>query len=413
MRYTFHGGLPCGIGFGKAIVKEDPILFLPDDVILRNLLSDECSLSVGDEVTKGEVIFPSSEERPTPTLSPISGRVKEVTPARIIIGLDKDSDESRGIEGYSRIETSLAETEPELLLDIIRKAAIATPASPMGAYSVCEHIRRHEGVRRVIIDCTSAEPFSLTNRYLLSSLGEELIGGAKILIRACEALGAIIMIDESHLPSIRLLERLVDGKLTVIRVTESKYPISNAKLLMHAAIGKECPPDKQPADFGCAIFDAEACVAVWNAVVEGTPMTERLLSVSTPDGVSLIRVPLGTRLPALAEHSAPSASLIALGAYKNLHKKEMLDSAVISSAERIVVLRKASKRRKAFPCTGCAECEDVCPMYLSPYRLLAARKNKKKLLSLGADCCIRCNCCSAVCPSGIDIPYYFTREETK
>lgn len=400
MRYTFHGGIPVG---AARAVGDTPVAFTPRTVILKKDGNYSSLLSVGEKVNKGSVLALSDDPGALPVISSVCGTVKEISEDAIVIETDTGDGGEVSLICACDIETPLSETPPELLCEMMRTAAIATPACPHGAHSVCERVRAFDGTRRVIIDCTSADGISLAGRYIVRDMCSELIGGIKLLIRASLAIGAVIVVDDSDIRTIRRLERAVDGKNTVLLVSEAKYPICDKKLLMHATIKKECPPDKSPADFGCAIFDAEACVAVYNAVIKRLPMTDRLISFFKKGGVSLLSIPIGTGLSELTEAQAPEALYASLGMFFELRPLSELKDFGIYYGERTVVVRGRVRVRRAFSCIKCMRCEDACPMYLSPYRMLMAKGDEKKLASLGIDCCIGCNCCSAVCPSGIDV----------
>lgn len=415
MRYSFHGGIPV------RVFKKDPRVesFSPKTVILsftdfyssinnvNNTNNEVISKPVrlGDHVSRGQLVAYNGD---MPVFSPICGTVLSCESGRLIVENDGSGGEKMPFPGFSVIETPLAKTSPELLLSYIRRAAVASPKADAGVDEICDAVRRFDGKRRVIIDCTSAEEHFFANRYIVSNATERLIGGIKILIRACDAIGAVIVTDEGHIPTIRILEQYADDKLIAFIAAEAKYPISDEKLLMHAVLRKECPPNKTPIDFGCAIFDAEACVAVYDAVTEGIPMTDRIITVFDGKADVNLILPIGTKIKDIAEKYQGNASVASFGAYLPSFGIEGAEDTALTHSERTLVLSNRRPSGRRMPCIRCMRCEDVCPMYLSPQRLLMARgKGEKKLLALGADCCIRCNACSSVCPSRIDIPSHF------
>jgi len=417
MRYSFHGGIFSPVNVSLADATRLHSVFIPGNIIVSTGEYYTACVSVGDKVNAGDVVARSEDASLMPCLAPIAGEVTEICDRKIYIegGNEEGGQEAHftKIESFESISTPLSQTPPELLCEIMRRGAVASPSCPLGAHSVCNSVRGFEGTRRVIIDCTCAEDGFSTVRYILGARSEELIGGVKILIRACSAIGAVLIADEASIPAIRVLERLIDGKLTVLRVTEAKYPISDKKLLMHATIGKECPPDKAPADFGCAIFDAEACVGVYEAVTKGLPMLRRLISVRSKKDLRTVSVPVGTRVLDITDAFYDGAQAVSFGAFLPVFGRGELCDRVISRSEKSVIPKGTKKRAHSLPCTKCMKCDSVCPMYLSPYRLLRANGDEKKLGALGISSCIRCNCCSAVCPSEIDIPFHFSSKASE
>lgn len=411
MRYSFHGGIRVHSHMSEPIVTT----WLPTDIILNINENYTLKTEAGAKVYPGSILAECDDGMPV--FSPVCGSVLEAGEGKIRIEASAEDNEAESesvpstFPDFASIETPLSETAPEVLCDMMRRASVATPSCPDGAFALCNTVRAYEGTRRVIIDCTSAEDNLFTNRYIVQKLSDKLLGGIKILIRACGAIGAVIITDEGHIPTIRRLEKLIDGRLTALVVSEAKYPIADPKLLMHAVLRKECPPDKAPSDFGCAVLDAEACVAVYDAIVSGTPMTHRTLSLSYEKKRYILIAPIGAPVSDVADKYCDGAKYISYGSYKDIVNTEESPSEVISSRERMINARKRVRARRSLTCIRCMRCEDVCPMYLSPYKLLMANRSEKKLASLGADCCIHCNCCSAVCPSGIDIPAHFTPKE--
>ena len=415
MRYTFHGGIPVS-ATREVSSHEECTRFSPDTIILRGFDGHSFLPSVGDKVNKGSVLTSAAETDKPLAISPIHGSVFEVSDGCIGINAEPSEEAEETYLSFDEIDTPLSKTDPALLCEIIKNAGIATPLCPGGAFAVCNTVRSYEGTRRLIIDCSCAEDLFLTNRYIVKNKLSELIGGIKILIRASLAIGAVIITDDSHLKTIRALEKAVDGKTTVLLVAESKYPLSNKKILMHATLKKECPPDKDPLDFGCGIFDAEACVAVYEALVNRRAMTDRLISLGYKGRARVLSVPLGARISDIASAYAPDAGRVAFGAFEDSVSTEALGDRALTLSDRMIILKKKARAVRSFSCIKCLRCDDVCPMYLSPYRLLLAKGKEKKLISLGIDCCIGCNCCSAVCPAGIDIPSVFKstdREENE
>ncbi len=404
MRYSFHGGIAADTVTKYSFPKGD----LPSPSFSRVTFNVgegySVRVSAGDLVLVGTVL--ADNECDMPVLSSVSGSVSDVSEGKITVTPDGKNSAASDLEP---INTPLAQTEPETLCEAFRRCAVATPACPDGLYRKCTSLYEYEGKRRVIVDCTCAEPFHSTNKYIAERLTSELEGGIKILIRACKASGAVIICDDCYLSTVRALEGVADGKLIAVRVCEPNYPLSNEKLLVHATIGRECHPDKTVADYGCVTVDAEACVAAYRAAL-GVPFTSRLLSLSCYQTPNLISVPLGAPLSEIIDVFCLGTESFSFGAFAKTFARDGLNALSVDNTVKVLVADKKRKPKASYPCIGCMRCEKACPMYLSPYRLMRANGDEKKLFSLGAECCIECNVCSAVCPSGIDLPLTFRKE---
>lgn len=293
----------------------------------------------------------------------------------------------------------LREFSFEEICSVASEAAIRTPLAPSGLSSVLERAKATDAPVRIAINCLSCQDGAFLNRYLCREKAEEIVSGAKILMQALSAREAVILVDDGDLAAIRALEARTDGSLLSLHVCEQKAPAATEKLLVYLAYKKELPPKTTPEENGFAVFDAEACSALFRAFAFGERMTEKLLCLTHFDGVDeLISARFGLSISFTANHGN-SALLIGGAISGNVltdheHEKIVIDgsfdSVQILKADRVV-------KEEALPCTDCGRCAKSCPMYLDPARML---KSKKPLPE--ADACIKCGICSAVCPSALD-----------
>jgi len=148
--------------------------------------------------------------------------------------------------------------------------------------------------------------------------------------------------------------------------------------------------------------------AVYDAVVLGKPLIERVITVSG-GGVShpknlLVRI--GTPLKGIldfVEYNREKTQKLIMGGPMMGHAQFREDIPIIKGTSGVTALTKEEmKPYKAKSCISCGKCLDVCPMNLVPlmYPRLAESmdwimmEERYKVMD-----CIECGACSYICPA--------------
>lgn len=104
---------------------------------------------------------------------------------------------------------------------------------------------------------------------------------------------AVIGVEANKEDAIEHLKALVGGKNDVqVESLRTRYPQGAEKQLIQRVTGREVPPGGLPAHVGCAVFNVGTAAAVYDAVVEGKPLTHRILTV-TGDAIKEPKKPAG------------------------------------------------------------------------------------------------------------------------
>jgi electron transport complex protein RnfC len=146
-------------------------------------------------------------------------------------------------------------------------------------------------------------------------------------------------------------------------------------------------------------------VAVYEAVVKGKPLIERILTVSG-DGVRHPRnlaVRIGTSFAQVIEVAGGMVpgehpvKVIMGGPMMGL-AQYTLDVPVIKGTSGIVVLQQR-QAAKSLPCVKCGSCVDICPMGLMPNRIayFAERRDFAECDAHRVRDCVECGACTYVC----------------
>ena len=151
----------------------------------------------------------------------------------------------------------------------------------------------------------------------------------------------------------------------------------------------------------------ETIIAVHNAVINGQPLTERVVTVSG-DAVARpgnFRVLLGTSHRELIEAAGGFTSdpekLISGGPMMGFAMVS-LDAPVTKTSSSILAFKEdIVSRSQETACINCARCVEVCPSRIIPSRLAdyAQRHDEEKFIAMNGLECVECGSCSYVCPA--------------
>ena len=175
--------------------------------------------------------------------------------------------------------------------------------------------------------------------------------------------------------------------------------------------GRQVPSGGLPKDVGCTVFNAATCAAVSQAVREGMPLIQRIVTV-TGKGVAkpqnfLVRI--GTTFGQVVE----AAGGLREDVWKVLSGGPMmgvaqpnLEAPVVKFVNAILCLTQADNGEREDPvCFRCGKCVEACPMHLQPlyfYRY-GSNRNLSQLTRYRIADCIECGCCAYVCPGKVPL----------
>ena len=164
-------------------------------------------------------------------------------------------------------------------------------------------------------------------------------------------------------------------------------------------------------DVGVVVQNVGTIYSIWEAVTEGKPLVERVITV-TGKGIknpSNVRVRIGTSVKDIIEECGGYSDgvgrlimggpLMGISQYTDDIPVLKGTSAILVQTEDEVVTEPTRS------CIRCARCVDVCPVRLLPADLarLAEKERFDDCNELGVLDCRECGCCSYVCPSKINI----------
>ena len=367
----------------------------------------------GDRVLVGQKIGESKAFVSAPIYSSVSGTVLEVAPRLHSNGTMVTSIVVENDNTYEEVTTMLPHSDyeklskPELLA-IIKEAGIVG----MGGAGFPTHIKLSppEGTKidSIIINAAECEPYLTCDHRMMIEKSDEIAEGLKIILQMFPGVKGYIGIENNKPDAIAAMEKATKG-LSNVQVTplQTKYPQGAEKQLINAITGREVSSGKLPADVGCIVQNLDTVFEIYNAVVKGRPLTERVLTV-TGEAITEplnLRVKFGTSISEVIDAAGgfkvPPVKVISGGPLMGTTISS-LDTPVIKGTSGVLCLTKEqAKLEEESSCIRCGKCMYACPMFLNPTKLnsLVLRGEYEEFEKIHGMDCIECACCSYVCPA--------------
>jgi electron transport complex protein RnfC len=368
-------------------------------------------VKVGDRVKKGQKIGDSSGFLSSPVHSPVSGIVKkiEIRPFPVsgrvnTIIIENDYEEE--IFEYPKYEDYEKLTKDELL-KIVREMGIVG----QGGATFPTHIKlnppKDKKIDVLLINGAECEPYLNADNRLMLEQTEKVVKGIDIFRHILGVKRVVIGIEENKEEAIHKMKEEASKYGMEIAVLKTKYPQGGEKQLIKAVLDREVPSGKLPSEVGVVVQNTATALSVYEAVIEGKPVIEKVLTVSglgvkTPKN---LRVRIGTQFKEILEYveidREKTEKLVMGGPMMGLaqHTEEV---PVIKGTSGILALtKKEMNPYKSRACITCGKCVDACPMNLSPlmYAKLARFEEWEEMDKYDLLDCIECGSCSFVCPA--------------
>ena len=381
-------------------------------------------VNVGDRVLGGQTIAESQGVMSVPVHAPTSG-VVTVIDARPIAHASGFDDQCLVIAADGQNEwlsfTGTADwrgLDAATLVGRVRAAGIAG----MGGAGFPTAVKLSPGPARsietLLVNGTECEPYITADDTLMQCQADELIEGAQILAQIVSAESILIGIEDNKPDAIASVEAAIarSGAEIELATFPTKYPSGGEKQIIEILTGQQVPSGGIPADIGLVCVNPGTAVATKRAIIDGAPLTHRIVTLTgealaSPQNVTAC---LGTPITALLTH----AGLNAESQQRIIHGGPMMGFAVSDLRAPITKItncllaptpEELPLPEPAKPCIRCGHCAEACPASLLPQQLYwyARAKDQEQLTEHRLFDCIECGACAYVCPSQIPLVQYY------
>jgi electron transport complex protein RnfC len=267
-------------------------------------------------------------------------------------------------------------------------------------------------VDTLIANGCECEPYITADDSLLRTTPEKVLSGMMILAGLLHPKQIIVAVEDNKQEAIGQLQSLHQFYPQIqIRVLPTRYPQGAEKQLIQSLTGREVPPGKLPVAVNCAVFNVSTFAAIHRAVVEGYPLTERIVTVS---GEAIAKpqnfiVRIGTPFFDLVEAAGglndKTERVISGGPMMGVAQENLAVPVVKATNSILCLLKDVNGAAENPVCLRCGKCIGVCPMRLQPlymYRYVKAGR-VDELQRLHVMDCMECGCCSFTCPGKLPL----------
>ena len=369
----------------------------------------------GSEVKAGEVIAEQDGFISSPIHSPVSGKVTKVTTSVTANGFLNESIiiESSEVNEYVKMPgLNLENVTPDEVRERIKQAGIVG----LGGAAFPTYVKlsppADKKIDYVILNGCECEPYLTRDYRFMLERTEDLISGLLLIMKTVGAGKGVIGIEDNKPVAIEKLKQAVKEYSNIsVEVLETKYPQGAEKMLIKAVTGKEVPPGKLPFDVGCIIQNIGTAIAIYDAVVNGTPEITAALTVSG-NGIknpkNLI-VPIGTPLSDVLDFcggvTEDAVKVVVGGPMMGVAQYDFSAPVMKATSGILVLTEEEVNSKPETNCLRCGKCVDVCPLNLLPTRLarLSQLDKLEEAEELGITVCMECGTCTYTCPANIPL----------
>ncbi len=374
-------------------------------------------VKIGDTVKKGQIVGRVAQFITSPVHASISGTVREIKEAphptagkSVSVVIDSD--------GKDEWDTSLrgrkdaAGLTKEEITDIIKESGIVG----LGGAAFPAHVKLKppKKIDTVILNGAECEPYLTCDDRLMIERPAGVIKGLLLIMKALDVNKAVIAIESNKPNAVESIRGALKNPDIRLEVLPTKYPQGSEKQLIEAVLKKRVPPKGLPLDIGCVVHNTGTAVAIYEAVCEGRPLIERIVTLAGDciKEPSNLKVRIGTSIKDLLDECGGAvkeiSKLIVGGPMMGIAQPTM-DTPVIKGTTGVLFLSEDEARFfDETTCIKCGRCVDACPMNLLPsvYAKLVKKEKWEKLDDYNIDDCIECGACSYLCPGRIPLVQY-------
>lgn len=415
MKATFRGGVHPAHGSKAQTQGLATRSFVSDTVrIIMNMNigapSQPC-VAKGDHVKIGQVIGEPVGFLGLPVHASVSGEVVSVEPIPYLseqpamcVTIHNDfADEWVELHPLGSVET----VDPALIIPAIKNAGICGLGGASFPTHVKLSIKPEQKCDCIIANGAECETHLTCDHRLMLENPVRVVDGLRAAMRAINVKEGIIAIEDNKPDAIETMRKACQGREGVrVQVLKTKYPQGGEKQLIEAVTGRQVPSGGLPIQAGVIVMNVATCAAVADAVIDGKPLVERIVTVT-----GAVRQPanLRLRIGTITEDiigecggfSGDVGKVIFGGAMTGMCAPNTSIPIAKATGGILVLDKQDAASVEEGPCLRCGKCVEVCPIGLHPLKIKIAadadRIDECKRLHV-LDCTL-CGSCSFICPA--------------
>lgn len=415
-RKTFKGGAhPYD---GKELSRECSIEILnPGDTLVYPLSQHIGAMAkplvkAGDRVLVGQKIAEKGGFISANIHSSVSGTVKAIEKRLVATGGMVDSVIVQNDGLYEEAEPVFSGNPEELskdeIIKIIEEAGIVGMGGAGFPTNVKLSPKNPDIIDSIIVNGAECEPYLTSDYRRMVEQTDALVKGLKIVLKIFPDAKGYFGIEDNKPEAIEALLKATENedRIEVVPL-KTKYPQGGERSMIYAVTGRKINSKMLPADVGCIVHNVDTIYAIYNAVYNGKPLIERIVTI-TGDAVSTpknFQVRIGTSFRELIDaaggFTTEPEKIISGGPMMGFSFFNIDVPVVKGSSSLLAFIKDDVSHEEPSACIRCGRCAAACPEHLLPMKLaaLAGQNEPEEFKKLGGMECVECGCCSYVCPA--------------
>lgn len=415
-RKTFKGGAhPYD---GKKMSRECPIEILnPGDTLVYPLSQHIGAMAkplvkAGDRVLVGQKIAEKGGFISANIHSSVSGTVKAIEKRLVATGGMVDSIIVENDGMYEEVAPIFSGNPDELskdeIIKIIEEAGIVGMGGAGFPTNVKLSPKNADIIDSIIVNGAECEPYLTSDYRRMVEQTDKLVKGLKIVLKIFPDAKGYFGIEDNKPEAIEALLKATENedRIEVVPL-KTKYPQGGERSIIYAVTGRKINSKMLPADVGCIVHNVDTIYAIYNAVYNGKPLIERIVTitgdaVSTPKNFQVrIGTPFRELIDAAGGFTTEPEKIISGGPMMGFSFFNIDVPVVKGSSSLLTFIKDDVSHEEPSACIRCGRCAAACPEHLLPMKLaaLAGQNEPEEFKKLGGMECVECGCCSYVCPA--------------
>lgn len=416
--FQFRGGVHPT--YHKTATATLPIRILPAPAQLVLSMSQHLGapaapvVKIGDNVKADQLLADANGFISAPVHAPVAGRVIDLADAPTPLGrtcpailLEPDGTNLR--DTTLTPLTNWTSLSSKVLIERVAAAGIVGMGGAGFPTKVKLAPPNDKPVDTIILNGAECEPYLTGDHRLMVEQAHAIWLGCRIIRHILGAKTLRIAIEDNKPDAIHAMETAMadaDGDVA-ITVLKTSYPQGSEKQQIFSVTGRTVPAGGLPMDIGCVVENVGTTLAIWDAVINGRPLTHRTITISG-DAIAQpanLLAPIGTRfsdlVTACGGTNMRTAKIISGGPMMGFAQATLNVAMTKTSSGLLLLSERHVSVFTSQACIACGRCVDVCPMRLMPSDLSQAIEadDTDAAEGYGIMDCFECGACAYVCPA--------------
>src|SRR5699024_2066359 len=169
----------------------------------------------------------------------------------------------------------------EEIVDIIKEAGIVG----LGGASFPTHVKmiasEEAGVDTVILTGSECEPYLTCDHRTMLEKSDLVVYGMEVLMRYFNGEKGYIGIEDNKMDAIEKMDEVLRGKDKLETANlKAKFPQGDSYRMIDSILGRIVPQGGRCKDVGVIVNNVGTAVAIAEAILDGKPLYERVITVS-------------------------------------------------------------------------------------------------------------------------------------